>query len=227
MSPTNQAKPVLDHFRKPEFSSKTARVGALTQEVDGMQAYREAVADFSKEAGRKLVFDEHFSGDTSDFRSLLLKMKQQKVSFFFLAAVDPHTAQLVYKQMEQLDFNPELRWLATELDQKVFSSNPELFNDVWLLNMGLIGKKFSQKYLEKFNSQPDLYPAIGYDAARSLIRALRNANSQDFSVIVNALEKTRLTDTAFQGFRFDFEHGVLMDSQLTYFKRGKLEFVGG
>ncbi len=225
MSPDDQAIPVLRRFREAEFHESSKRIASLIEEVDGFNDYRELLIQFSKENDRKLLFDERFPGGTKDFRTLLLKMKNADVSLLTVAAVDPKIAQLILRQAHDINFKPKVRWLVTERDDHVFAQHPELFDDIWYLSLATISEKFERLLADRFKAEADIYPAIGYDATRSLIRALNAKRIAPDKEIGEILLSLPIDDTAFVGFHFDKDSGVAMESKVARFEKGKVRFL--
>ena len=95
-----------------------------------------------------------------------LFQKSRNVTFFAFAAVDPHRAELILRQAHEIEFRPKVRWIIAERDETVFRAQPELFDDLCYLNLGLINEAFGKRFRMRFGSTADLYSAIGYDATR-------------------------------------------------------------
>lgn len=224
LSPPDQAEPVLERFRTAPLKEKIARVGSLIEEVQGFDDYHDLVKRFATESPRNFVADERFAGGTKDFRALLVKMKNQNVDLLTIAAVDPNIAVIILRQAADLHLKPPVRWLMTERDDQVFAASPELFHDIWYLSLADIDDSFRDHLRRRFGTEADIYPALGFDATRSLVSVLRRADGRGGVDFAEKLLSLRLKNTAFQDFRFDRERGVRMRSRVASFNHGKVEY---
>ncbi len=170
---------VLARFAANALKAKKAAVLYINTEY-GM-GFKDVFAKQFQDAGGSVVLSEGFAEGTTDFRSLLTKMKDLSPNVVFIPSHYKEAAQLL-KQAKELAVN--VQFLA---DAALYS--PELLKAAGNAADGLILtnpdwspqsekpqiKSFVEAFRKAYKQDPDVYAAAGYDLVFVLAEALREA----------------------------------------------------
>ena len=179
----------LVHYAKENLKYK--KLGALMSRV----AYNEYCLAGAKEIEREIPVYWYEFGNT-DFRTLLLKAKEDGVDALLTVGIDFEYAEM-FKQMAELDYNINL-FCATA--SECINPNLELVNypsfqgtiSIDFVHPRKINdSNFAQKYYVKYpqsNGAVLTYVGIGYDAMYILKDAFERCPTEDKSCIKSALD---------------------------------------
>ena len=145
---------------------------------------------------------------TKDFVPVLLKYKTQVKPEVFVAAVPPPGGFLVLKQAHEIRFapSPETVYIdgtCTAQNDKVFwEAVRDAGNFVAMscpfspsVKLTEIGEQIKQRYIDRFDRQPNYLPLQGYDAMFALLTAIENAGTTDSKAIIAELQALNVTGT--------------------------------
>ena len=145
---------------------------------------------------------------TKDFVPVLLKYKTQVKPEVFVAAVPPPGGFLVLKQAHEIRFapSPETVYIdgtCTAQNDKVFwEAVRDAGNFVAMscpfspsVKLTDLGEKIKQRYIDRFERQPNYLPLQGYDAMFALLSAIENAGTTDSKAIIAELQALNVTGT--------------------------------
>ena len=145
---------------------------------------------------------------TKDFVPVLLKYKTQVKPEVFVAAVPPPGGFLVLKQAHEIRFapSPETVYIdgtCTAQNDKVFwEAVRDAGNFVAMscpfspsVKLTDLGEQIKQRYIDRFDRQPNYLPLQGYDAMFALLTAIENAGTTDSKAIIAELQALNVTGT--------------------------------
>jgi branched-chain amino acid transport system substrate-binding protein len=159
---------------------------------------RGAVDEFSKQMealGAQTVMKEYFEHGTSDFYTLLTKLKASGADGVFVAA-ETQDGSILVKQKAELGLPTKMfgagSWatadfmrLAGDAANGIYAAVPYASTMTTPKN-----KAFVDEYKKRYNEAPGKYSAAGYNAINILVQAIDRAKSTDADKIRQALQKT-------------------------------------
>ncbi len=177
-------------FMKDVLGAKTVFI------VDDKTTYSQGLADnvekLAKKEGIKVIEHDHVNQGDKDFSAVLTKIKEAKPDVFYMSLQNSASGALMLIQAKRAGvtaaiigqdavYHPQLMEIAKEAAEGMY------------LTFGYIDdttpayKKFQEAY-EKFG-KPGAYSAYSYDAAYSLLSAIKAAKSTDPAKIKAELVK--------------------------------------
>ena len=151
------------------LSSKSyKRVAIISEQTDYAQGIRDVFAEQAKKDNLNIVDDENYNSDTTDFRSLLLKIKSQNPDVIFM---DPQTAKNLLNMSEQargLGINAQFVGSLFGPDPTIINAGSATEGTIVVDVAGLStdqGKTFLTKYQNTYNSAPNFpyYDGAAFD----------------------------------------------------------------
>ena len=221
-------------FRTSVYSSKLAENMVAVMAANGIKKAASLVEDTDYGIGiaknienaiKKLNADIDFQYEvvektSKDFVPILLKYKTQVKPEVLIVAVTQPGGFLILKQAHEIRFAPTAETLyldgtCTAQNDKVFweavkdAGNYVLMSCPYSPSVKLtdLGEKIKQRYIDKFDRQPNYLPLQGYDAMISLLTAIKNAGSTDSKAIIKALQELKIAGTR-GDIEFSQEDGV-------------------
>ena len=221
-------------FRTSVYSSKLAENMVAVMAANGIKKaaglvedtdYGIGIAKNIENAIKKLNADIDFQYEvvektSKDFVPILLKYKTKVKPEILIVAVTQPGGFLILKQAHEIRFAPTKETLyldgtCTAQNDKVFweavkdAGNYVLMSCPYSPSVKLteLGEKIKQRYIDKFDRQPNYLPLQGYDAMISLLTAIKNAGSTDSKAIIKALKALKIAGTR-GDIEFSQEDGV-------------------
>jgi branched-chain amino acid transport system substrate-binding protein len=185
---------IMARFALEYLKSKKAAI--LT---DIKQDYSVGLSGFFKETfvsgAGSVVREQSYSSGDNDFRAQLTSIKAAGPEVVFVPGYYPEV-EIILKQARQLGItvpfigceawdSPTLLQVAGKAADGCYFSNQFSADDP-----NRVVQDFDKIYQEKFGSRPDNFAALGYDAARAVLDAIKRAGSTDSTAIRDALAQT-------------------------------------
>lgn len=149
---------------------------------------------FSKYNG-KIISDQGYIQNDTDFKGQLIKIKQLKPDAIYLPGYYNEVG-IIIKQARELKINVPILggdgWDSPELFKLagIALKNTYITNHFALDYPASFARNFVDKYSEKFEGKPDTLAALGYDAAYILAEAFRRAKTTDGAKLRDEIAKT-------------------------------------
>lgn len=170
---------------------KLKTMGILYVTTDYGTGYRDVFKAGFERAGGNVVFNEGFAADSTDFRSLLTRVKESGAEGIFLAGHTVESATIL-RQARELGINarfmssgtidsPDLWKIAGSAAEGVIYSI-QAFDP----NLNEASRRFHVAYAKKFGEEPDLWAALGYDAT-NLLYGLMKQHGESGEAVQQAL----------------------------------------
>lgn len=150
----------------------------ISEETDYGQGIREVFVNTIKGANAPLVFDESYSSNTKDFRTLASKMKSANPDAIFICAQSSANAAQIAKQVRALGMNSQL-FTAYLTGPEFVKFGPAvegtIIIDVPGLSTDVKGQKLLSDYKAKYSAEPNYKFFVGtsYDATHILADAIK------------------------------------------------------
>lgn len=199
-------------FRACFIDSFQGTVGANFA-LNGLKAGKTAImtdssSDYSKglteifrstyvKAGGKIVAEESYLQKDQDYKPILTKIKAQNPDLLYIPGYYEDVGKII-KQARELGMTiPVLGADAWDSPVLVEMGGAQPLNNTYFTNFYSIEDKnpvsnsFVDAYKKEYGQTPDSMAAMGYDAAKLLVDAIRRADSTDAKKIKEALAATK------------------------------------
>jgi len=147
--------------------------------------------------GGKVFLREGVAENTSDFRTIIAKLKDTPNLDAVVSPTYPKEGGIFVRQAKELGLkvtlfggdnwgSPEFRNIAGEAAEGVFYTAPaESTSPVYA--------DFAKRYKTKYGEEPDVFGPYAYDAAMAVFKAIEAVGSTDATKIRDALARTAFT----------------------------------
>ena len=199
-------------FRACFIDSFQGTVGANFA-LNGLKAGKTAImtdssSDYSKglteifrstyvKAGGKIVAEESYLQKDQDYKPILTKIKAQNPDLLYIPGYYEDVGKII-KQARELGMTiPVLGADAWDSPVLVEMGGAQPLNNTYFTNFYSIEDKnpvsnaFVEAYKKEYGQTPDSMAAMGYDAAKLLVDAIKRADSTDAKKIKEALAATK------------------------------------
>jgi len=168
--------------------------------TDIKQDYSVGLSGFFKESfvsgPGSVVREQSYSSGDTDFRAQLTSIKAVEPEVVFVPGYYPEVS-IILKQARQLGItvpfigceawdSPTLLQVAGKAAEGCYYSNQFSADDP-----SLAVQDFVKVYQQKFGSHPDNFAALGYDAARVVLDAIKRAGTTDSAAVRDAIAQTK------------------------------------
>jgi branched-chain amino acid transport system substrate-binding protein len=218
---------VLARFAREKLNAKTAAI--LT---DVKQDYSVDLTKFFKEeftkSGGSITREQSYSTGDTDFRAQLTTLRAAKPDVVYVPGYYQEVA-LIVKQARQVGLTMPFIGCDGWANQSLLTIGGKALDGCYLTNHfspddpAPAVQKFVEKYKSKYGSVPDTFAALGYDAARILIDAIKRAGSAEPSAIRDALAKTSGFEGCTGTIGFDANRNATKAALVLTIKDGKFQ----
>ncbi len=217
---------VMATFAAKDLKAKTAVIY-----VDNSSDYSKNLAKVFKEkfeaAGGKVVMEEAFLQKDQDFKATLTKLKTANADVMFVPAYYEEVGKIV-KQAREMGINSAILGTDGWDDTKVVDiAGADALNNTFFSThyseKDAEVQGFIEAYKKKFNRAPNVFAALGYDAGKMLVDALKRAGSGDTEKIREALEATKNLKVGTGTISMDKNHNPIKTAVILEMKNGEKE----
>ncbi len=166
---------------------KYKKIAIVTEKTDYATALTKSYSEYVPTIGGEIVAAETFSGDTKDFRSVLIKIKQSNPEVLFINSQTGQSAAAIAKQARDLGIKSQFILYFFTGDEYVKSSsavNGSIILDTPTLDTNRPqAAAYIDAYKKKFNSMN--YPFVGaqmYDTLHLLKQAIETSGNDPLKV---------------------------------------------
>jgi branched-chain amino acid transport system substrate-binding protein len=201
--------------------------------TDLKQDYSIGLSGFFKETfvngGGRVVREQSYSSGDTDFRAQLTSLKAAGPEVVFVPGYYPEVG-IILKQARQLGItvpfigceawdSPTLLQVAGKAAEGCYFSDQFSADDP-----SAMVQEFDKVYRERFGSRPDNFAALGYDAARVVLEAIKRAGSTDSTVIRDALAQTKDFPGVSGNITIDANRNASKPVVILAIKEGRIQF---
>jgi len=168
------------------------------------ELYGKGVAEMFRKASIKLgltvVGFEGIDPKASNYKSLVIKMKQTSPDLVYFGGTTQTNAGQIVKDMRSGGVTAkymvpdgcfESAFIVAAGKDNVQGSTYITFGGVPANRLTGKGKEFYNRYKERYGIEPEGYAAYGYEAANAALEGIRRANSKDRAGILTAVAGLR------------------------------------
>ena len=185
---------VMAKFARENLKAKTAVIY-----VDNSTDYSKSLGKVFKEkfeaAGGKVLDQQAYVAKDTDFKSTLTTLKAANADIIFVPGYYEEVGKIV-KQARELGITCPILGTDGWDDPKVADiSGKDALNNTYFSthysDKDESAKDFVEAYKKEYNEAPNVFAALGYDAGKMLVDAIKRAGSDDPEAICKALAETK------------------------------------
>lgn len=185
---------IIAKYSLEDLGSKKAAI--LYEQTDYGQGLATAFEKTFKDAGSQIVAKKAYSTGEKDFKSVLTDIKSSGADVVFLAGYYNEVA-LIGKQAKEVGIEATLvggdGWDGVVEIDPASVEGGYFSNHYSLDDPSEVVQSFVNSYREKYNGEdPKSFSALGYDATKTVLEAMKIANSTDKEKVVEAMKNTNL-----------------------------------
>lgn len=188
---------LLAQFAKGDLQAKTAAV-MVNSESDYSTGIAEAFKEVFEANGGTVVETVNYGENDVDFKPILANVKNANAEVIVIPDYYEKIANIA-TQAREIGITATLiggdGWDGV-VEKTV--NNPKVVEGSYFVNHytieddAAIVQDFIKNYKATYNEEPNAFAALGYDAARILIEAIKTSNSTEANAIVAAMQNTSL-----------------------------------
>lgn len=216
------------------FAAKSLKAKTAAMYIDNSSDYSKGLAQFFEEGfvknGGQIVAKEAFLQKDQDFKATLTKIKAQNPDVIFIPAYYEEVGKIV-KQARELGITVPLLGTDGWDDPKLveIAGAPALNNGFFSNHYSPQDtdpniQKFVEAYKKEYGQEPSALAALGYDAGKMIIDAIKRAGSADPAKIREALEQTKNLQVSTGIITLDASHNPVKSAVVIEMKDGKQTF---
>lgn len=185
----------ISEFAIDDLKAKTAAIVYNTGS-DYSDGLANAFEETFKAKGGDVVAKEGYTDQDKDFKSILTKLKGQDVDVLLIPDYYEKIA-LITKQAREVGLESTFLggdgWdgvigkIDDEIIEKSYFSNHYATDDE-----SEVVQDFIKNYEDKYGEKPNAFAALGYDAATTMLEAMKSAGSTNKEKVVSALQALEL-----------------------------------
>lgn len=151
-----------------ELGARKAAV--LTELTDYAQGLRRVYSEAFKGYGGEVVFDETYTTGDTDFRTLVLKIKESGADVVYVVPQTPTPGVSIFKQLRENEVSVKYTTAEVLMDRQIVKDNEDVLDAVIGVEVAVDyennakAKAFKAAHLAKFNVEPGSFAANAYDA---------------------------------------------------------------
>jgi branched-chain amino acid transport system substrate-binding protein len=183
-------------------------IAVINEDTSFAKAAAKGAVDLAKKKGMQVVMHEAYPKGTTDFSSMLIKMKALNPDVIMGGSYFDD-AVATTRQMKELDVNPKMFGVTVGGDVPDFGKQLGKTADYvygstqWAENLKYPGaKEFIENYKKTYNRDFSYHAPAAYGACQIQAEAIRRAKSLDSDKIREQLLKLKIT-TAFGDYQVD------------------------
>ena len=182
-----------------QFASKELKAKTAVMYIDSSSDYSKSLGKVFQEtfeaAGGKVVMQESFLAKDQDFKAALTKIKAANADVIFIPAYYEEVGKIV-KQAREIGITATMLGTDGWDDPKVADiAGASALNNTYFSTHYFAedpgAKSFIDSFTKEYGHAPNVFAALGYDAGKLLVDALKRAGSDDPEAIRKAIEETK------------------------------------
>ena len=219
----NKEMEELMKFTAQELKAKSIYI--LYVENDYGKSVQQSAEQYFKASGGHILGSEGFKLEETDFRTFLLKAKSAKPDIVVLGGYARNMGYIL-KQAKELNINETFVAPAGTIGPEIIEiAGPTADGLIYITEFDLnsdkeVIKTFRENYKQKYNKEPELFSAMGYDAANIIAQMLKICGPNS-TCIKDNLYKVQNYDGASGIISFDDHGDVIKPMIFMTIKDGK------
>jgi len=199
--------------------------------TDSASDYSKGLTKIFKDAytagGGQILIEEAYLQKDQDYKSILTKIKAQNPELLYIPGYYEDVGKII-KQARELGITaPILGADAWDSPTLVDLGGSQALNNTYFTNFYSVEDKnptsnaFVEAYKKEYGQTPDSMAAMGYDAAKLLVDAIKRANSTEANKIREALAATQNFVSVSGDMKLNATHDAVRGVVIIELKDGK------
>ena len=169
------------------------KIALLGANIQGITAVMDEVERQVKGTDIQIVAKEVFNFGTTDFRTLISKVRAQNPEIYVPIAFSPEL-EILAKQIKDAGITEPM----TSLEGFELTDKPELFEGLWYVNAADASEEFRIAYKNRFGKDPVIATANAYDIVKMIIDSAERTSNGEVKPTPEAI-KNALYDLDMKG----------------------------
>lgn len=217
---------VMAKFALDTLKAKTAVI-YLDNSTDYSKSLAAVFEKVFTAGGGKVLMTEAFLSKDQDFKATLTRLRAANADVIFVPAYYEEVGKIV-KQAREMGISSAILGTDGWDDAKVVDiAGADALNNTFFSThyseKDAEVQGFIEAYKKKYNRAPNVFAALGYDAGKMLVDALKRAGSDDTEKIREALEATKDLKVGTGTISMDTNHNPIKTAVILEMKNGEKE----
>lgn len=210
-------------FAANELKAKTAVI-YLDSSTDYSKSLAEVFKNKFEALGGKVVMEEAFVAKDQDFKATLTNIKTANADIIYIPAYYEEVGKIV-KQARELGITQPILGTDGWDDTKVVDiAGADALNNTYFIThyteTDPDAKAFVDAFTKEYGHAPGVFAALGYDAGKMLVDAIKRAGSTDPEAIQKALAETKDLQVGTGKLTVDENHNLIKNAFIIEMKDG-------
>lgn len=199
--------------------------------TDSASDYSKGLTKIFKDAfiagGGQIAIEEAYLQKDQDYKSILTKIKAQNPDLLYIPGYYEDVGKIIKQARELGIMTPILGADAWDSPTLAELGGPQALNNAYFTNFYSVEDKnpasnaFVEAYKKEYGQIPDSMAAMGYDAAKLLVDAIKRANSTEANKIREALAATQNFSSVSGEMKLNATHDAVRGAVIIELKDGK------
>ncbi|MDM8142761.1 ABC transporter substrate-binding protein [Megamonas hypermegale] len=213
----------MANFAANELKAKTAVI-YLDSSTDYSKSLAEVFKNKFEALGGKVVMQEAFVAKDQDFKAALTNIKTANADVIYIPAYYEEVGKIV-KQARELGITQPILGTDGWDDTKVVDiAGADALNNTYYVTHYIDTdpdvKAFVDSFTKEYGHAPGVFAALGYDAGKMLVDAIKRAGSTDPVAIQKALAETKDLQVGTGKLTVDANHNLIKNAFIIEMKDG-------
>lgn len=213
----------MANFAANELKAKTAVI-YLDSSTDYSKSLAEVFKNKFEALGGKVVMQEAFVAKDQDFKAALTNIKTANADVIYVPAYYEEVGKIV-KQARELGITQPILGVDGWDDTKVVDiAGADALNNTYYVTHYIDTdpdvKAFVDSFTKEYGHAPGVFAALGYDAGKMLVDAIKRAGSTDPVAIQKALAETKDLQVGTGKLTVDANHNLIKNAFIIEMKDG-------
>lgn len=213
----------MANFAFNELKAKTAVI-YLDSSTDYSKSLAAVFKNKFESLGGKVVMEEAFVAKDQDFKATLTNIKTANADVIYVPAYYEEVGKIV-KQARELGITQPILGVDGWDDTKVVDiAGADALNNTYYVTHYIDTdpevKTFVDSFTKEYGHAPGVFAALGYDAGKMLIDAIKRAGSTDPEAIQKALAETKDLQVGTGKLTVDENHNLIKNAFIIEMKDG-------
>ena len=213
----------MANFAANELKAKTAVI-YLDSSTDYSKSLAEVFKNKFEALGGKVVMQEAFVAKDQDFKAALTNIKTANADVIYVPAYYEEVGKIV-KQARELGITQPILGVDGWDDTKVVDiAGADALNNTYYVTHYIDTdpdvKAFVDSFTKEYGHAPGVFAALGYDAGKMLVDAIKRAGSTDPVAIQKALAETKDLQVGTGKLTVDENHNLIKNAFIIEMKDG-------
>ena len=213
----------MANFAANELKAKTAVI-YLDSSTDYSKSLAEVFKNKFEALGGKVVMQEAFVAKDQDFKAALTNIKTANADVIYIPAYYEEVGKIV-KQARELGITQPILGTDGWDDTKVVDiAGADALNNTYYVTHYIDtdpdAKAFVDAFTKEYGHAPGVFAALGYDAGKMLVDAIKRAGSTDPVAIQKALAETKDLQVGTGKLTVDANHNLIKNAFIIEMKDG-------